>query len=158
MAKRALDNGYSPYWPGIPCCSCGKFVGRDGHIEVEYFEMSDEIASVGQRLLPAVMQALGGVAEVALVETRSQIGSGALPIALLPSTALALRPKTGSGTAVEALARALRKLPIPVIGRIEANRLLLDLRAILPEQDETLRQAVESVTHDSRLTIGDPAQ
>src|SRR6266403_1474477 len=33
----------------------------------------DEIASVGQRLLPAVMQALGGVAEVALVETRSQI-------------------------------------------------------------------------------------
>ena len=93
----------------------------------------DEIATVGQRLLPAVMQALGGVAEVALVETRSQIGSGALPIALLPSTALALRPKTGSGTAVEALARALRKLPIPVIGRIEGGCVLLDLRCLEDE-------------------------
>jgi L-seryl-tRNA(Ser) seleniumtransferase len=93
----------------------------------------DEIATVGQRLLPAVAQALGGVAEVALVETRSQIGSGALPVSFLPSTALALLPKTGSGAAVEALARALRKLPIPVIGRIEGGCVLLDLRCLEDE-------------------------
>ena len=78
-------------------------------------------------------QALGSVAEVALVETRSQIGSGALPVSLLSSAALALRPKTGSGAAVEALARALRKLPIPVIGRIEGGRVLLDLRCLEDE-------------------------
>jgi L-seryl-tRNA(Ser) seleniumtransferase len=51
-----------------------------------------EIRAVGERLLPAVEHALGGIAEAALVETRSQIGSGALPVALLPSAALALRP------------------------------------------------------------------
>ena len=93
----------------------------------------NEIATVGRRLLPAVAQALGSVAEVALVETRSQIGSGALPVSLLSSAALALRPKTGSGAAVEALARALRKLPIPVIGRIEGGRVLLDLRCLEDE-------------------------
>jgi L-seryl-tRNA(Ser) seleniumtransferase len=96
---------------------------------------SEEIAGLGQRLQPSVERALAEIAEVALVETRSQIGSGALPVSLLPSTALALRPQgQRPGGAVEALARALRELPIPVIGRIDAGRVLLDLRCL---EDET---------------------
>ena len=96
---------------------------------------SGEIAASGRRVLPAVEQALAGIAEVELVETRSQIGSGALPISLLPSVALALRPASGakSGASVETLARALRGLPIPVIGRIESGRVLLDLRCLEDE-------------------------
>src|SRR5262249_18844985 len=92
-----------------------------------------EITALGQRLLPAVKAALEGVAEASLVETRSQIGSGALPASLLPSTALALRPIGGSGTAVDRLASILRALPVPVIGRIEAGRVLLDLRCLEDE-------------------------
>jgi L-seryl-tRNA(Ser) seleniumtransferase len=93
-----------------------------------------DIEALGQRLLPTVEKALEGIAEASLVETRSQIGSGALPVSLLPSTALALRPTGGgSGAAVEALARALRALSIPVIGRIEAGRVLLDLRCLEDE-------------------------
>jgi len=98
-----------------------------------------EIAEAGRGLLPAVERALGGIAEVSLVDTRSQIGSGALPVSLLPSTALALRPLSPSGAAVEGLARALRVLPIPVIGRIEAGRVLLDLRC-LEDEPEFLKQ------------------
>jgi L-seryl-tRNA(Ser) seleniumtransferase len=94
---------------------------------------SSGIAAAGRRLLPAVEKALGGIAEVSLVDTRSQIGSGALPVSLLPSTALALRPVYPSGAAVEGLARALRALPVPVIGRIEAGRVLLDLRCLEDE-------------------------
>ena len=91
----------------------------------------EEIRGIGERLLPALERAFHGSVEVALVETRSQIGSGALPVSLLPSAALALRPKqTRSGAALEALAGALRALPIPVIGRIEAGRVLLDLRCL----------------------------
>ena len=90
-----------------------------------------EIRAVGERLLPAVEHAFRDIAEAALVETRSQIGSGALPVSLLPSAALALRPLAQrSGAAVEILARALRALPIPVIGRIEAGRVILDLRCL----------------------------
>jgi L-seryl-tRNA(Ser) seleniumtransferase len=92
-----------------------------------------EIVAMGQRLLPAVAQALDGVAEISLIETRSQIGSGALPISLLPSAALALRPISRSGAAVEALARGLRALPIPVVGRIEAGCVVLDLRCLEDE-------------------------
>jgi L-seryl-tRNA(Ser) seleniumtransferase len=94
-----------------------------------------EIDAVARRLLPALQNALTGIAEVDVVETRSQIGSGALPVSLLPSAALALRPAGAgkSGAAVEALARALRGLPIPVIGRIEAGKVVLDLRCLEDE-------------------------
>ena len=92
---------------------------------------AEQIRALGERLLPAVERAFSDVAEVALVETKSQIGSGALPVSLLSSMALGLRPLgRRSGAAVEALARALRGLPIPVIGRIETGRVLLDLRCL----------------------------
>ena len=94
-----------------------------------------EINALGRRLLPAVTQALAGIAELSLVETRSQIGSGALPVSLLPSAALRLRPigATKSGAAVETLAHALRSLPIPILGHIEAGSLVLDLRCLEDE-------------------------
>ena len=102
-----------------------------------------EIRALGERLLSAIERALKEVAEVSLAETRSQIGSGALPVSLLPSVALALRPVgQRSGGAVEALARELRGLPIPVIGRIEAGCVLLDLRCL--EDDEAF---IEQICH-----------
>jgi L-seryl-tRNA(Ser) seleniumtransferase len=90
----------------------------------------DDIAASAERLLPAVARAVAGIAEVSLAEAKSQIGSGALPVELLPSAALALSPLA---TPVEALAARLRRLPIPVIGRIERGRLLLDLRCLEDE-------------------------
>jgi L-seryl-tRNA(Ser) seleniumtransferase len=103
----------------------------------------DEIEALAARLLPPVADALAGRAEVEIVATRSQIGSGALPVSLLPSAALALRPNARSGVAVEALAHWLRGLPVPVIGRIEGGRVLLDLRC-LEDEAGFLRQLVEA--------------
>jgi L-seryl-tRNA(Ser) seleniumtransferase len=98
-----------------------------------------EITAQAQRLQPAVRAAIGDIAAVERIETRSQIGSGALPVALLPSAALALQPVVGtkSGAAVERLARGLRTLPVPVIGRIETGRVILDLRC-LEKEDEAV--------------------
>src|SRR5205085_5421366 len=42
----------------------------------------DEIRALAEHLLAPVARALDGIAAVALVETRSQIGSGALPVSL----------------------------------------------------------------------------
>ncbi len=91
-----------------------------------------------QRLLPAVARGIRRASpRSSMVETRSQIGSGALPVSLLPSAALALRPagKIKSGAVVEGLARALRALPIPVIGHIEAGKVVLDLRCLEDEAE-----------------------
>ncbi|MFI4947630.1 MAG: L-seryl-tRNA(Sec) selenium transferase [Alphaproteobacteria bacterium] len=92
-----------------------------------------EIAALAERVSPALAGALDGIASVALIETKSQIGSGALPVSLLPSAGLALLPLRPSGGAVEALARQLRRLPVPVIGRIEGGRVILDLRCLEDE-------------------------
>jgi L-seryl-tRNA(Ser) seleniumtransferase len=90
----------------------------------------DEIAALAERLLPLAAKAFAGIATIALADTKSQIGSGALPLSLLPSAGLALSPLAATGGAVERLARRLRDLPVPVIGRVEGGRLILDLRCL----------------------------
>jgi L-seryl-tRNA(Ser) seleniumtransferase len=92
-----------------------------------------EIATLAARVLPVLVHALDGVATVGLIDTKSQIGSGALPVSLLPSAGLALTPLQVSGNAAERLAQQLRALPVPVIGRIESGRVVLDLRCLEDE-------------------------
>ncbi|SKA38955.1 L-seryl-tRNA(Sec) selenium transferase [Enhydrobacter aerosaccus] len=84
-----------------------------------------EIHLQAERLLPAFAQALGQGWQVGLKPVRGQIGSGALPVDLLPSFALMVR-----GKGLHKLAAAFRQLPIPVIGRIEDDALLFDLRTL----------------------------
>jgi len=70
---------------------------------------------------------------VEVVTCQSQIGSGSLPVDLLASFALCLRPKNHTDQALRALATSLRTLPQPVIGRVQNGALLLDLRALTEE-------------------------
>lgn len=95
---------------------------------------ADAIRALARELRPAVAAAVAPRFTVEVVELLGQIGSGSLPVERLPSAGLALVPagttKKGTGTALDALARALRGLPLPVIGRIADDRLLLDLRCL----------------------------
>ncbi|HEY1295240.1 MAG TPA: L-seryl-tRNA(Sec) selenium transferase [Chloroflexota bacterium] len=76
------------------------------------------------------------------VETRSAIGGGSLPGQTQPSWAVALER---SPVPADALAATLRRTHPPVISRIIDDRVMLDLRAVLPEQDAQLEQAVGAV-------------
>ncbi len=89
------------------------------------------IEAQARRLLPPVADRVQGFA-VEVVACRSQIGSGALPLETLPSAALAFRTEQG-GSALARLAAGLRRLPLPVIGRIADEALLLDLRCLEDE-------------------------
>ncbi|HEX6999121.1 MAG TPA: L-seryl-tRNA(Sec) selenium transferase [Gammaproteobacteria bacterium] len=94
-----------------------------------------DIEAQARRLRPAVASLLGERYDVAVVACASQVGSGAVPADTLPSAALAIRPrKARRGGAVRDLAAALRRLPVPVIGRIADGALLLDLRCLEREQ------------------------
>jgi L-seryl-tRNA(Ser) seleniumtransferase len=94
---------------------------------------ASDIAAQAARLLPAIANVLGEAFTVEIVECHSQIGSGALPLETILSAAIALSPRSGSGHELEALAAALRALPVPVIGRIEKRALILDLRCLEDE-------------------------
>ena len=93
---------------------------------------ASEIEALALALQEPVAQAVAPHYGVAVVATQSQIGSGSLPVDLLPSFALAFTPqgRQRQGSALDALARALRNLQTPVIGRVSADRLLLDLRCL----------------------------
>src|SRR5207245_5241882 len=87
---------------------------------------------LAHRLAPAVAARLGNSFKVDVVACTSQIGSGALPLETVPSAGLAIRCADArtSGRILSPLAAALRRLPVPVIGRIEDQSLILDLRCL----------------------------
>ena len=91
------------------------------------------------RRLPAETQRRLGAA---LIETTSQVGGGALPTVELPTVALALG---GAEYAPQALDEALRAAQPPVLGRVADDRLLLDLRTILPADLPDLARALASL-------------
>lgn len=94
----------------------------------------DDIAAMAATLLTPLAEALAPRYRVSTVRMKSQIGSGSLPVDTLPSAGLAIAPdlsgKRGVGTALDALSTALRELPMPVIGRIGDDQLLLDCRCL----------------------------
>ncbi len=93
-----------------------------------------DIAAMAERLAPAVSAALAPRFSVKPAAMMSQIGSGALPVDRLPSAGLVIAPagasRKGIGTAIDELARNLRGLPCPVIGRVADDAMWLDLRVL----------------------------
>lgn len=93
-------------------------------------EISDEADTWAARL-----QEQGIAAQT--VAGFSTVGGGSLPGTTLPTKQVAIEQED-----VEALAAALRSHLPPVIGRIQDNRYLIDPRTVLPEQVETLIEAL----------------
>jgi L-seryl-tRNA(Ser) seleniumtransferase len=73
----------------------------------------------------AVLAARWPERDVAVEACRSQIGSGALPVDLLPSAAVTI-----GGKALDSIVSSLRGLPRPVVGRVVRGRLVLDCRCL----------------------------
>ena len=95
-----------------------------------------DIETQAQRLLPAVRSALHGAAAAEIVEVRSQIGSGSLPVDLIASRAIAVSAPGKRRNALAArIADAFRALPVPVIGRVSDGAFLMDLRCLDTEHE-----------------------
>jgi L-seryl-tRNA(Ser) seleniumtransferase len=93
-----------------------------------------DIEAQAKRLLPVLTRALDGRAAVEVVSCSSQIGSGALPVDSLPSSAISITARgKRKGALAQAYAVAFRQLPTAVIGRIKDGALLFDLRCLEDE-------------------------
>lgn len=77
-------------------------------------------------------------------KTEATIGGGSLPGARLPSAAICLHRDALTDT-VDALAQRLRTGDPPVFGRVDDDRLLLDLRTVDPREHHVLISAVSDV-------------
>jgi L-seryl-tRNA(Ser) seleniumtransferase len=113
---------------------------RDGDAETELpvwrmIAAAPRAIAARARSLAAALGATGILAEV--IEVRSTVGGGSLPEETQPSFAVAI-----GGAPAMRLAAALRSADPPVIARIVDERVALDLRSVLPEDDEVLARAV----------------
>ena len=70
---------------------------------------------------------------VEVVASEAAVGGGGAPGLVLESVALSVEPR---------LAPLLRRGDVPVVGRVHAGRLLLDLRTVPAEQDPVLAEAL----------------
>ena len=74
-----------------------------------------------------------------LIDGESVIGGGATAAQSLPTVLIAIRAEDAI-----ALERRLRSSDPPVIARIENDRLVIDLRTVLPDEEDGLLRVIES--------------
>jgi L-seryl-tRNA(Ser) seleniumtransferase len=89
----------------------------------------------------AIADRLAGSVEASAVASEAAVGGGGAPGLALASAAVALP---------EHLAEPLRLGEPPVVGRVERGRLLLDLAAVAPAEDDLLVDAVLTVAKRAR--------
>jgi L-seryl-tRNA(Ser) seleniumtransferase len=92
----------------------------------------EEIRELGEQLIPRLQAALGDGFHVQSQQSTAQIGSGALPTEELPTIVISIEHKElGAG----AIAERFRAADPPIIGRINDDCFLLDLRMIFDADD-----------------------
>jgi len=95
-------------------------------------------AAVHTRVTQFCARALTVLADQCTIKPRSvysQVGGGALPEQNLPSWAIALQPKMMKLSRLE---QHLRSATVPVMGRVENDCLLLDLRTVGVQEEDSL--------------------
>jgi L-seryl-tRNA(Ser) seleniumtransferase len=92
----------------------------------------DEMRELGEHLIPRLQAALGPGFSIQMQESTAQIGSGALPTEELPTIVITIEHQNLGATVV---AQKFRAADPPIIGRINDDRFLLDLRMIFDADD-----------------------
>jgi L-seryl-tRNA(Ser) seleniumtransferase len=82
---------------------------------------------------------------VTVVPLDSEVGGGTLPDVVIPSYGVSLKPRLMS---LEKFETRLRSLKVPIIGRIEKNMLLIDMRTLLKDDRDLLISGIETVLGD----------
>ncbi|MCK4428213.1 MAG: L-seryl-tRNA(Sec) selenium transferase [candidate division Zixibacteria bacterium] len=88
---------------------------------------------------------------ITLTESKSTVGGGSLPGETLPTIVISV-PSVDTSTGmnhtvhtVDQQAQLFREQSPPIIGRIEDEKFVLDLRTIFPHQDELIIKAIKNI-------------
>jgi L-seryl-tRNA(Ser) seleniumtransferase len=98
--------------------------------------LAEPVGALRQRASALAARLAAAGLDAVAVDSTSRVGGGGAPEFPLPSAAVSLPPQ---------FAEALRPGSPPVVGHVEDDRTLLDLRSIAPEDDDALADAVLEV-------------
>ena len=113
-------------------------------IELSNSEIAARAGNLTAAFAPIAGEGAGrtGNLRVALTGGESLIGGGSAPSAVLPTTLIAL---TSEKLSADELAARLRANRPPVIARVDQGRVLLDLRTVLPSEEQVLKQLLAEI-------------
>jgi len=100
-----------------------------------------EIAQRAQAFIDRLRPSLPKDAAIELIKGHSVIGGGSTPDQSLPTFLVAITSRRQSAAALEARLREQQSSPA-VIGRLERNRIVLDLRTVSAEEESDLAAAL----------------
>jgi L-seryl-tRNA(Ser) seleniumtransferase len=102
-----------------------------------------------ERRARALADALHGAPGVRteIVDGESTIGGGSAPGLSLPTRLVAIEV---TGTSADALDARLRAGDPPLVARIDRDRLVIDLRTVVPEQDDLVADLVRKAVERSK--------
>ncbi len=106
-------------------------------------ETSDSVKKRSERFLARATAALADFCTFELCSMPSQVGGGALPAQDLASWGIACKPGSAQSMAAHQLERRLREVAVPVLARIEHERLYLDMRTIAEEEEDLLVRSLQ---------------
>ena len=114
---------------------------RQDHAAIPILQMIYAPAQEIRSRAEDFVRQLGPIAEcrIEVEESKSVIGGGTAPTASLPTFVISVFSERN--TPKELLA-GLRKQSPPIVARIEADRLLLDLRTVFPDEQQALLSGV----------------
>jgi L-seryl-tRNA(Ser) seleniumtransferase len=103
-----------------------------------------DVETIGARA-HRIAQGLAGSSglKVEVVDGESVIGGGAAPGSVLPTRLLSVSSPQASPNS---LAAKLRAYAVPIVARVEGDRLLLDLRTVFAAQDDSVLEALRWLT------------
>ncbi|OAG28004.1 L-seryl-tRNA(Sec) selenium transferase [Thermodesulfatator autotrophicus] len=102
----------------------------------------EEIKKKAIRLKNRLRKRLPKEVKLKIVDTISRVGGGAMPLANPSSYALAIETPRLSASRLE---RSLRNASPPIIGRIEDDLFLLDMRTVFPEEIPIISEVLEKI-------------
>jgi seryl-tRNA(Sec) selenium transferase len=119
--------------------------GDDG--ETPTLSLAVESVEVLRRRAEAIARGLaksvGESCQVGVVDDDAALGGGSFAVQQVPSVALVFRcPTDGEASS---LALRMRNGTIPILCRIKGNEVRLNMRAILPEDDGPLTEALNTL-------------
>lgn len=83
--------------------------------------------------------------EVMIQKSQSTIGGGSLPGETLPTITISVSSVQSVDSSSNQQAKLFREQSPPIIGRIEDDKFVLDLRTVFPHQDEMLISAIRNI-------------
>jgi len=101
------------------------------HIETKAKELAKKLENIGDARMSAT-----------LIDLSSRPGGGALPLLKLPSKGVGIKVQGISANTIE---KQMRSNEIPIIGRIEEDLFIMDLRTILDDELSIIKNALDNM-------------